>query len=189
MRIRSSLLAGVISLAASSTVAAHEYPAQAEIKAWAETVAAPDSALGLAAGSEAGRLANQALEYLGIRYRFGGTSPETGFDCSGLVLNVFRNAIGLDLPRTSAEMARVGDKISRQDLKPGDLVFFNTMRRAFSHVGIYLGDNRFVHAPSAGGKVRVEKLSARYWADRFNGARRFVPHQEIASAEAFLRLR
>ena len=87
-------------------------------------------------GSVAEQLVDQALDYLGVRYRSGGTSPETGLDCSGLVLNVFRNAIGFDLPRTAAEMARMGDKIGRKDLKPGDLVFFNTMRRTFSHVGI-----------------------------------------------------
>ncbi|HMY79991.1 MAG TPA: C40 family peptidase, partial [Thauera aminoaromatica] len=80
------------------------------------------------------QLVDEALSYLGIRYRFGGTSPATGFDCSGLVLNVFRNAVGLDLPRSASEMASLGDKIGKQDLKPGDLVFFNTMRRTFSHV-------------------------------------------------------
>ena len=120
------------------------------------------------------QLVDEALSYLGIRYRFGGTSPATGFDCSGLVLNVFRNAVGLDLPRTASEMASVGDKIGKKDLKPGDLVFFNTMRRTFSHVGIYLGDGKFVHAPSSGGKVRVENISTAYWAKRFNGARRLV---------------
>jgi len=122
----------------------------------------------------AGELVDQAMGYLGIRYRFGGTSPETGLDCSGLVMNVFRNAIGLDLPRTASEMARMGDNIGRQELKPGDLVFFNTMRRAFSHVGIYLGDGQFVHAPSSGGKVRVENMANSYWAERFNGARRLI---------------
>ena len=120
------------------------------------------------------QLVDEALSYLGIRYRFGGTSPATGFDCSGLVLNVFRNAVGLDLPRTASEMASLGDKIGKHDLKPGDLVFFNTMRRTFSHVGIYLGDGKFVHAPSSGGKVRVENISTAYWAKRFNGARRLV---------------
>ncbi|CAM5520330.1 C40 family peptidase [Thauera mechernichensis] len=124
--------------------------------------------------STAEQLVDEALSYLGIRYRRGGTSPETGLDCSGLVLNVFRNAIGLDLPRTAREMANLGDKVSRQELKPGDLVFFNTMRRTFSHVGIYLGDGKFVHAPSTGGKVRVESIATRYWAQRFNGARRLV---------------
>ncbi|MBN8440365.1 NlpC/P60 family protein [Thauera sp. UPWRP] len=122
----------------------------------------------------AGELVDEAMGYLGIRYRFGGTSPETGLDCSGLVMNVFRNAIGLDLPRTASEMARMGDNIGRQELKPGDLVFFNTMRRAFSHVGIYLGDGQFVHAPSSGGKVRVESMANSYWAQRFNGARRLI---------------
>lgn len=122
----------------------------------------------------AGELVDQAMGYLGIRYRFGGTSPETGLDCSGLVMNVFRNAIGLDLPRTASEMARMGENIGRQELKPGDLVFFNTMRRAFSHVGIYLGDGQFVHAPSSGGKVRVENMANSYWSERFNGARRLI---------------
>ena len=124
--------------------------------------------------SAAEQLVDEALSYLGIRYRFGGTSPATGFDCSGLVLNVFRNAVGLDLPRTASEMASLGDKIGKHDLKPGDLVFFNTMRRTFSHVGIYLGDGKFVHAPSSGGKVRVENISTAYWTKRFNGARRLV---------------
>lgn len=133
----------------------------------------------------AGQLVDQALAYLGIRYRFGGTSPETGLDCSGLVLNVFRNAVGLDLPRTAHEMAALGDKIGRQELKPGDLVFFNTMRRAFSHVGIYLGDGKFVHAPSGGGKVRVENMGTRYWSQRFNGARRMLDEGDEAGAAAF----
>lgn len=124
--------------------------------------------------SAAEQLTEEALSYLGIRYRFGGTSPATGLDCSGLVLNVFRNAVGLDLPRSAREMAGLGDKIAKKDLKPGDLVFFNTMRRTFSHVGIYLGDGEFVHAPASGGRVRVEKISTAYWAKRFNGARRLV---------------
>lgn len=116
-----------------------------------------------------------ALSLLGITYRFGGNSPDTGFDCSGLVRHVVRNALGLDLPRTAREMARLGQRIPLTDLKPGDLVFFNTMRRAFSHVGIYLGDNRFVHAPSGGGEVRVDDMSDRYWVTRFQGARRLPP--------------
>ena len=124
-----------------------------------------------------------------MRYRSGGTSPETGLDCSGLVLNVFRNAIGFDLPRTAAEMARMGDKIGRKDLKPGDLVFFNTMRRTFSHVGIYLGDGKFVHAPSSGGKVRVEAISTNYWSKRFNGARRLIDEGSTPSAGAFFAMR
>jgi len=123
-------------------------------------------------------LINLGMYYLGIRYRLGGNSPETGLDCSGLVQNVFRNALGLDLPRTARDMARLGDKIGFQELKPGDLVFFNTMRRAFSHVGIYVGEGRFLHAPASGGEVRLEEIDKRYWTRRFNGARRLLPGAE-----------
>ncbi|NMG54983.1 C40 family peptidase [Aromatoleum aromaticum] len=126
-------------------------------------------------GNAAQELMNQGMEYLGIRYRFGGNSPATGLDCSGLVQNVFRNALGLNLPRTAREMARLGDKVGLQDLKPGDLVFFNTMRRTFSHVGIYMGEGRFLHAPASGGRVRIDEIGERYWSQRFNGARRLLP--------------
>lgn len=118
---------------------------------------------------------DQALDLLGIRYRRGGSSPESGFDCSGFVSHVFREGLGLILPRSSREMSRAGEVIEREELKPGDLVFFNTMRSAFSHVGIYLGDNQFVHAPRAGGRVRIEDLREGYWVKRFNGARRVKP--------------
>lgn len=130
-------------------------------------------------GTAAQDLINQGMEYLGIRYRFGGNSPETGLDCSGLVQNVFRNALGLNLPRAARDMARVGDRVRIQDLQPGDLVFFNTMRKAFSHVGIYVGDGRFLHAPASGGEVRIDEMDKTYWAKRFNGARRLVPEAEI----------
>jgi len=115
---------------------------------------------------------DQAMDLLGIRYRRGGSSPEAGFDCSGFVNHVFREGLGLILPRSSKEMSRSGQEISRDELRPGDLVFFNTMRHAFSHVGIYLGDNQFVHAPRTGGRVRIEDLRDGYWMKRFNGARR-----------------
>jgi cell wall-associated NlpC family hydrolase len=125
--------------------------------------------------SAAQELVFEGLGYLGIPYRRGGSSPETGLDCSGLVQQVFRGALGLDMPRTAAQMAKMGDRINKDELKPGDLVFFNTMRRTFSHVGIYIGDNQFIHAPSSGGKVRVEDMSQNYWTKRFNGARRVAP--------------
>lgn len=115
---------------------------------------------------------DQAMDLLGIRYRRGGSSPEAGFDCSGFVSHVFREGLGLILPHSSREMSKAGQAISRDELRPGDLVFFNTMRRAFSHVGIYLGDNQFVHAPRSGGRVRIEDLRDSYWIKRFNGARR-----------------
>jgi cell wall-associated NlpC family hydrolase len=115
---------------------------------------------------------DQAMDLLGIRYRRGGSSPEAGFDCSGFVGHVFREGLGLMLPRSSKEMSKSGEVIDREELRPGDLVFFNTMRKAFSHVGIYLGDNQFVHAPRTGGRVRIEDLRDGYWMKRFNGARR-----------------
>lgn len=115
-----------------------------------------------------------ALAFLGVKYRFGGTDPQTGWDCSGYVSHVFKNAIGLTLPRTSFSMSERGDPIERNDLQPGDLVFFNTLKRAFSHVGIYLGDNRFIHAPSSGKAVQISDMNADYWAKRFDGGRRMV---------------
>jgi cell wall-associated NlpC family hydrolase len=115
-----------------------------------------------------------ALGLIGVDYRYGGTSPETGLDCSGLVRYVFQQVTGVTLPRTAKEMSRVGDQVAQDELKPGDLVFFNTRRFAFSHVGIYLGDNRFIHAPSRGREVEVATLDKSFWQKRFSGARRLV---------------
>ena len=122
-----------------------------------------------------GSLVVGALGLLGISYRMGGNTPASGFDCSGMVRYVFQNALGLDLPRRAEEISRVGTRVDRAELKPGDLVFYKTLRKTFSHVGIYLGNNRFIHAPSAGGSVRVDDMSESYWAARFNGARRVGP--------------
>jgi cell wall-associated NlpC family hydrolase len=117
----------------------------------------------------------KALELVGIDYRRGGVNPESGLDCSGFVQVVFREALGELLPRTAKEQSRVGRQVSdKSELKPGDLVFFNTMRRAFSHVGIYLGNNHFLHAPRTGKEIRVEDMSKSYWVKRYNGARRIM---------------
>ncbi len=116
----------------------------------------------------------RALSFIGARYRYGGESPETGFDCSGLVRHVFRESLGLLLPRTSRDISRMGETVHRDELQPGDLVFFNTLRRGFSHVGIYLGEHRFVHAPAGNGEVRIEDMRNGYWVKRFNGARRIA---------------
>jgi cell wall-associated NlpC family hydrolase len=115
-----------------------------------------------------------AMNFLGVRYRRGGNSAEQGFDCSGFTRYVFENSVGLVLPRRADQQARnAGLKdIKKDELRPGDLVFFNTMRKAFSHVGIYVGEGKFIHAPRAGGEVRVEDMRAAYWTQRFNGARR-----------------
>ncbi len=118
-----------------------------------------------------------AMNFLGVRYRRGGESAEKGFDCSGFTRYVFEHSIGLVLPRRADQQARDAGllKIARDDLRPGDLVFFNTMRRAFSHVGIYIGEGRFIHAPRPGGEVRIEDMHASYWARRFTGGRRAEP--------------
>jgi len=112
------------------------------------------------------------LHALGTRYRYGGRSPETGFDCSGLIAHVFEQSWGVTLPRTAAEQSRVGKPVKRRDLIPGVLVFYNTRNRPYSHVGMYIGNGRFVHAPKPGARVRVERVDTSYWSARFNGARR-----------------
>ena len=116
-----------------------------------------------------------ALSLNGTAYKYGGSNETNGFDCSGFVVHVFRQVAGLALPRTARAMSQNGAQINKTELKPGDLVFFNTLRRAFSHVGIYLGDNRFIHASSsARGDVMVSDLTQQYWSKRFNGARRLA---------------
>ena len=117
-------------------------------------------------------LVGTAMGFLGVPYRRGGNSAESGFDCSGFVRAVYSQTVGLVLPRRANEQAAATDTIEKRDLQPGDLVFFNTMRRAFSHVGIYVGDGKFVHAPRSGAKVRVEDMDSSYWKRRFDGARR-----------------
>ena len=114
----------------------------------------------------------QALLALGLDYRYGGDSPETGFDCSGLVAHVFREAYGIRLPQNARAQSEYGVRVSLAELRAGDLVFYNTLNRPFSHVGIYLGDGRFVHAPKTGAQVRVEPIRGNYWMKRFDGARR-----------------
>jgi cell wall-associated NlpC family hydrolase len=122
--------------------------------------------------SKAGDVVVGALNMIGVRYRWGGNTPDSGLDCSGFVRYVFQDTLGMTLPRRAEEMSRVGEKVRVSDLKPGDLVFFNTMRRSFSHVGIYIGDNKFVHSPSTGSTIRVDDMESGYWEQRFQGARR-----------------
>lgn len=119
-----------------------------------------------------------ALLALGAQYRLGGRSPETGFDCSGLVAHVFERAWGVLLPRSALQQASVGNPIQKlAELEPGDLVFYNTRDSPFSHVGIYVGDGRFVHAPRPGQRVRAESVDKPYWRARFTGARRLSPQR------------
>lgn len=118
-----------------------------------------------------------AMGFLGVPYRYGGNTAENGFDCSGLVRAIYGQTIGMVLPRRADQQAAATQTIDKQELQPGDLVFFNTMRRAFSHVGIYVGDGKFIHSPRSGAQVRVEDMRASYWQRRFDGARRVITAQ------------
>lgn len=112
-----------------------------------------------------------ALTLLESRYKYGGTGPNQGFDCSGLVAYVFDNAANQALPHNTAEIARLSRPISKRQLKAGDFVFFNTLNRPFSHMGIYIGNENFINAPSSGGQVRIDSLNNPYFAKRFESAR------------------
>jgi cell wall-associated NlpC family hydrolase len=117
----------------------------------------------------------QALLAIGLDYRYGGKSPASGFDCSGLVAHVYRSAWGIQLPPNTTAQSKAGVPVSLAELQAGDLVFYDTLKRPYSHVGIYMGDGKFVHAPKTGAQVRVESLKSAYWSQRYNGARRIEP--------------
>lgn len=135
-------------------------------------------------GERTSDLVGNAMGFLGVPYRRGGNSAESGFDCSGFVKAMYEQTVGLILPRKAVQQAAATLKIARTDLQPGDLVFFNTMRHAFSHVGIYIGEGKFIHSPKPGAEVRIESLSIAYWSRRFNGARRVAtPESTPAPAQ------
>jgi len=157
-RVKALLIIGVVLLAFSGCASAPVTPTST---AKATAADRGDAAAALAA------------KMVGKPYKYGGASP-AGFDCSGLVTHVFQQVAGMVLPRNSQSMSKVGEKIDKVDLLPGDLVFFNTRRQPNSHVGIYIGDERFVHAPSRGGEVEISDMQEGYWKKRFNGARRLL---------------
>jgi cell wall-associated NlpC family hydrolase len=125
-------------------------------------------------GNSASELVLTAMGFLGVPYRRGGNNADSGFDCSGFVKAMYEKTVGLVLPRRADQQAAATSKIDKDDLQPGDLVFFNTMKRAFSHVGIYVGEGKFIHSPKPGAQVRVEDMGQRYWQRRFDGARRVL---------------
>ena len=141
-------------------------------------------------GEKASELVFNAMGFLGVPYRRGGNTAESGFDCSGFVKAMYSQTVGLILPRKAEQQAAATQKIDRADLQPGDLVFVNTMRRAFSHVGIYIGDGKFIHSPKPGSEVRVEDMGLSYWNRRFDGARRVpaaTPETPVIQADPALR--
>ncbi|MCO5357587.1 C40 family peptidase [Acidovorax kalamii] len=131
---------------------------------------------------QASELVVNAMGFLGVPYKRGGNSAETGFDCSGFVRAMYEQTVGLLLPRRADQQAAATQVIDKKELQPGDLVFFNTMRRNFSHVGIYVGDNKFIHSPRSGSEIRVEDMGVAYWKRRFNGARRVTSTEGATSS-------
>jgi len=156
---------------ADEAIAESTFPARLEI---ADAGLPASQSLAGRAVNSAQELVMQAMGLIGIRYTFGGRTPDTGFDCSGLVRYVFNHVMGRALPHNSIEMARMGTHVGKGELEPGDLVFFNTRGQRYSHVGIYVGEGRFIHSPSTGGRVHIVNMGDRYWVSRFNGARRLA---------------
>ena len=161
------------------------FPATAaELEEVATTSGMSTSAVGEAGGAQtlksafsrvsrkASEIAIQSISLIGTPYVYGGNSPDSGLDCSGFVRYVFLASGVATLPRTAAELKAVGRYIGKGDLRTGDLVFYKTIKNSISHVGIYLGDRKFIHAPSTGGEVRIENIDSGYWVKRFAGARR-----------------
>lgn len=150
------------------------------LKQWIKAITVIATGLSLTFGSTsamaddgfAQKLLGKAMQLIGVKYRFGGTNPETGLDCSGYVQYVYKSSVGVMLPRTASEQARVGERIGTTDVRPGDMVFFNTRGFNNSHVGIYVGNGMFVHAPNSRSRVRFDSLDSGYWRTKFTGARR-----------------
>ena len=171
---RGALLALALALAAGPALAA---PPPAALAVAASMT--PEPALPAQAQTQAPSpapmqgLLQRAMALLGTPYRWGGTSPDRGFDCSGLVGYVYRTALGIDLPRVSRDQARAGELVDRATMAVGDLVFFGRRGRV-DHVGIYVGEGKFVHAPSRGKDVTVSSLDGGYWGGRFMQARRIA---------------
>ena len=144
--------------------------------------AAPDGTSAATPAADGSDVVLTALALIGVPYLFASDDPERGFDCSGLVRHAFRASLHLELPRSAEQMAARGVPIRAEQLRAGDLVFFNTLGRRHSHVGIYIGDRQFVHAPTARGAVRIDLMDAVYWRSRFDGARRVLAPPATAGA-------
>ena len=167
-------------------LAEHGFVAEATPAALPATATVAEPSVLRRVHDRAGQMVVAAMDFVGVRYRRGGVSADTGFDCSGFTRHVVETSLGLVLPRRADEQAAAPGLVAvkRDDLQPGDLVFFNTLKRTFSHVGIYIGDNRFIHSPRPGKLVRTDDISFAYWSKRFSGARRVqVASSAIAPAE------
>ncbi len=186
INLRKILLAAIFGLMLSMTniVLAFDFPflSQSSDDSSVSSVSsktASDSDSNSSWTSTAQEIILHALSQTGVKYKYGGINPDSGFDCSGFVRYVFQEAANLTLPHGASAMSQVGKKVNEKELQPGDLVFFNTMKSVYSHVGIYVGNNRFIHAPSAGSSISVSDMNDSYWSKRFTGARR-VDEKELA---------
>ncbi|RJG12467.1 peptidoglycan endopeptidase [Pseudomonas cavernicola] len=153
------------------------------VKAYsASSRSTPNPSPSAVAAEHSSNVLSRAVNALGIRYRWGGSTPEKGFDCSGLVKYAFGDIDEVDLPRTSNAMSRAdGQKVARDQLEPGDLLFFNIRSRKVNHVAIYLGNDRFIHAPRRGKNVTIDTLNKPYWKRHYVLAKRVLPNTETAS--------
>jgi cell wall-associated NlpC family hydrolase len=167
----------------SSVEVSRETPKESMFQAGMSYFARVSDRLADSVTGKSDELINRAMEVIGVRYRWDAELPQSGLDGSSFVGYVFKDKLGFLLPRKSTQMSRVGKAINREELQPGDLVFFNTMRLTFSHVGIYVGDNKFIHSPSKGTSVRVDDLGSLYWDKRFDGARRLDGSDNLGDTE------
>ena len=159
-----------------ATHAASDTPLDAPASNKAQSAVATEAAITISSETQTESLSqgmsivSEASKYMGIPYRWGGTSPLTGFDCSGFVQFVFRHTLNIKLPRMPVDMSRLGSRVSREELAPGDLVFFNTRGGKFTHVGIYVNDAQFIHAPMPGTRVTMSRMDSTYYRHRFTYA-------------------
>ncbi len=170
----------LLALTSTSCAAVEPTPSAFELPPEAQTQADASDVNPASWSGRAREVLVQALSLTGTQYKYGGNSPETGFDCSGFVRYVFKQAASLTLPHNALAISQAGQSVAKSDLQPGDLVFFKTLKNTFSHVGIYLGNNRFIHSPSKGGQVRVDDMQEGYWAKHFNGAQR-IDHAKVSA--------
>lgn len=172
-----------ILLSISNSALAFDFPfLSSSEEASTNSKSATDSESSNSWTSTAQEIILHALSQTGVKYKYGGISPDSGFDCSGFVRYVFQEAANLTLPHGARAMSQIGQKVNENELQPGDLVFFNTMKSVYSHVGIYVGNNRFIHAPRAGSSISVADMNDSYWSQRFTGARR-VDAKELAKTD------
>lgn len=171
---RATIFAFAFVVLAAPSVASPVLPLPAEARGEAHPNVEPSEEATAPPSTRLQNLFIHAISLIGVKYKFGGSSAHSGFDCSGFVRHVFAESLALELPRSSYAMGKRGVPVKMDELLAGDLVFYNTLHRTFSHVGIYLGEGRFVHAPSRGKSVEIVDMSDSYWKKRFNGARRLL---------------